>query len=525
MCRRPFVFCLGSLSLFFALASAAAANEKPTIPLDVEKLAERIDGHLARKMKETGIAPAPLIDDAAFLRRVYLDLAGCIPSILDIRDFLDDPRPNKRRIWVDAILDSKKPSRKPDAFSRHFANVYRAAILARVNEEIAVANTPALESWLRNQFESNVPYDRMVRELIGDETPKSGESAGSIYYRINDNKPENLAANTSSLFLGIKLECAQCHDDRSGGNWSQDQFWSFAAFFAGNSPEGETSNKKEIVVPGRKQTVSARFLDDSEPKWKPNDNPRVVLAEWLVAPNNPYFTRTAVNRLWSYFFGTGLTDPIDEQGAHNPPSHPELLDELSQQFIAHHFDLKYMIKAIVSTDAYQRSSVTGDPRRDDPRLFARAFVRGLSAEQLFDSLAEATEYENYRVDSSARFDNPENQTPRQRFLARFAHRDKPTEATTSILQALYLMNSSFVAERTSLSHNKTLATIADSANTSTERRIETLYLVSLSRKPSAAELKRLVAYIERGGPTGDRRTALADLFWALLNGPEFRLNH
>jgi hypothetical protein len=522
---RLFVFAV----FLFVPISLAAAGEKTATPsvtlLDAEALAKRIDHDLAARQKEKGVPATALTDDANFLRRVYLDLAGCIPSIIDVRDFLDDTRPNKRCLWVEMILDGKKPSRKPDAYHQHFANVYRAWILSRVNSENASAFAPGLETWLRERLKANTPYDRLVREMIANAPADGNGMSGSVYYQINENKPENLAASTSRLFLGVKLECAQCHDDRSGGNWSQEQFWSFAAFFAGNSPDGGTSNKKEIAIPGRKKTIAARFLDDSQPNWKSNDNPRAVLADWLVGANNPYFARAAVNRLWSYFFGVGLTDPIDEQGAHNPPSHPELLDELAQQFLAHHFDLKYLIRALVATQAYQRSSVAEHSRQNDPRLFARMPIRGLSAEQLFDSLAEATEYQDSSPVTMNRFDNPENMSPRQKFLVRFAHQDKPTEAPTSILQALYLMNSSFVAERTSLEQNKTLATIADAAKTDTARRVETLFLVVLSRKPTATETKRFVAYVERGGPSGAPRKALADVFWALLNSAEFRLNH
>jgi hypothetical protein len=508
-----------------ASADAGVATQAPAL-LDVDGLARSIDHHLAMRQAERGVSPAPLTGDAEFLRRVYLDLAGCIPSIIDIRDFLDDPRPNKRRIWVDMLLEGKKPSRKPDAFIQHFANVYRAWILSRVNSEQGAGLASVLDTWLRERLKTNTPYDRLVRDLITASPSDNGSDSASVFFQINENKPENLAASTSRLFFGIKLECAQCHDDRSGGNWTQEQFWSFAAFFAGVSPErGEAANTKGIAIPGKKKTVRARFLDDSEPNWKSNDNPRAVLADWLVGDKNPYFARAAINRLWSYFFGIGLTEPIDEQGDHNPPSHPELLDELARQFIAHHFDLKYLIRALVATQAYQRSSLANDPSQDDPRLFARMALRGLSAEQLFDSLAEATEYQDTSPGVVNRFDNPENRSPRQKFLARFAHQDKPTEAPTSILQALYLMNSPFVAERTSLEQNKTLATIADAAKTHTSRRVETLFLVVLSRKPTPVESKRFVSYVERGGSSGDRRKALADVFWALLNSAEFRLNH
>ena len=521
--RELALSCLGILTVF--IAAIPAAETQPKAP-DAEALAARIDHHLALRLAEKGVPAAARADDAEFIRRVYLDLAGCIPSIIDVRDFLDDTRPDKRRIWVDLLLEGKKPSRKPDAFNQHFANVWRSWFLSRVNNEQAAVLAPTIENWLRERFKTNTPYDRLVRELIAPPS-NVANSSPNVFFQINEFKPENLAASASRLFLGIKLECAQCHDDRSGGNWTQSEFWSFAAFFAGANPQdGSPGGRREIVIPGKKKVVRARFLGGSEPSWKSGENPRAVLADWLVRRDNPYFARAAVNRMWAYFFGTGLIDPVDEQGVHNPPSHPALLDELARQFADHGFDLKYLIRAIVASQAYQRTSVADHPGQDDPRLFARMTIRGLSAEQLFDSLAEATEYQDFSAGSiDNRFVNPANRTPRQKFLARFAHQDKPTEAPTSILQALYLMNSPFVAERTSLEQNKTLATIADSARTSTARRIETLFLVVLSRKPTPVESKRFVTYVEHGGASADPRKALADVFWALLNSAEFRLNH
>ncbi len=519
--------CLPAALLLVLVPFISAADQAPKSSggsLDEEALAKRIDHHLAARLAEKGVPPAPLCDDATFLRRVYLDLAGCIPSIIDARDFLDDTRPNKRRIWVDLILDGSKPSRKPDAFAQHFAGVYRAWMMSRVTNEQSAALAYNLETWLRQRFKTNTPYDRLVRQMLIDESYQGNNQFAGLFYQINANKPEELAANTSRLFLGIKLECAQCHEDRSGGSWSQEQFWTLAAFFADNN-SGNGEAKKDIAIPGKKKTVRARFLDGVEPSWKNNENPRAVLADWIVRADNPYFARAAVNQLWSYFFGTGLVDPIDEYGEHNPPSHPELLDELARQFTAHHFDLKYLIRALVCSQAYQRVSIANHSGQDDPRLFARMAIRGLSAEQLFDSLAEATEYQDNSPVVMNAFVAPESLPPRQKFLSRFAHLDKATEAPTSILQALYLMNNSFVAERTSLEHNKTLATIADSAKTDTPRRVETLFLVVLSRKPSAAERSRFVAYVDGRGPSGDRRRALADVFWVLLNCAEFRLNH
>jgi hypothetical protein len=519
---------LGVLALSALVPFARAADKPAKAPdglLDAETLAGRIDQLLALRQQEKQVPPARLSDDAEFIRRAYLDLVGCIPSITDVRDFLDDQRPNKRRIWVDLLLEGKKPAGKRNDFNQHFANVWRAWILARVNNDNLGGLAGAIENWLRDRLRENTSYDRLVRAMITASPFDNGNSSPSVFYQINEFKPENLAASTSRLFLGIKLECAQCHDDRSGGSWTQGQFWSFAAFFSGVNPQrGQVSDQREIAIPGRKKTVRARFLDGPEPTWKAGDNPRAVLADWLVSPKNPYFARAGVNRLWEYFFGTGLIDPVDEQGAHNPPSHPELLDELARQFADHEFDLRYLIRAIVASQAYQRTSIASHPGQDDPHLFARMTIRGLSAEQLFDSLAEATEFQDTSAPYMNRFDNPMNLSPRQQFLSRFSHQDKPTDAPTSILQALYLMNSSFIADRTSLEQNKTLATLADQGGPDS-RRIESLFLAVLSRKPTETESKRFVGYFVRGGPSGDRRKALADIFWALLNSAEFRLNH
>jgi Protein of unknown function (DUF1553)/Protein of unknown function (DUF1549) len=501
-----------SRSGFVALGVLALAALAPTLAaagiqtpdsnglLDVETLASRIDHFLAVRQREKGVQPAPLTDDAAFIRRVYLDLAGCIPPLTDVRDFLDDTRPDKRRRWVDMLLDSKKPSRKPNAFRQHFANVWRAAILASVaNNDKAAGVVTAMETWLQERLKENTPYDRLVRQMI-----TASNEPSRFFYQVNESKVENLAASTSRLFLGVKLECAQCHEDRSGGSWTQSQFWSFAAFFASN---------RELPIPGKKKkTVQARFLGGAEPSWKSGDNPQAVLVDWLVSVENPYFARAAVNRLWGYLFGTGLVDPVDEQGEHNPPSHPELLDELARQFAGHGFDLKYLIRVLVASQAYQRSSLVGPGVLDkEPRLFGRMAVRGLSAEQLFDSLAEAAEYpDNFRAQG------------RQQFVSRFGHRDKPTEVSTSILQALHLMNGPLVANRTSPELNATLGVLAGQA-TSPARCVESLFLMVLSRKPTLSESERIVAYLARGGV--DRREALADVFWTLLNSPEFSVNY
>jgi hypothetical protein len=484
---------------------------------EAEALAARIDHHLAAHWAGKDVQPAPRTDDAAFIRRVYLDLAGRIPSIIEVRDFLDDTRPDKRAIWVQRLLESP-------TYAQHFAHVWRALWLSAANNEQTQVLAAGFEGWLRQRLKENTGYDQMVRELLTAAPSVQGTSTPGAFYQVNELKPENLAANTSRLFLGVKLECAQCHA-HPFAPWTRTQFWEYAAFFTDVVPrQGPAGDGRTIKIPGTDKVVPARFLDGTAPRWQTDVAPRATLADWLTAADNRYFARAAVNQLWAYFFGTGLIDPVDEAGDQNPPSHPELLDELARAFAAHRFDLPFLIRALVATEAYQRSSVTTHASQDDSRLFARMAVRALSPEQLFDSLAEVTEYREPPGADRPPF-NGSPSSPRQQFLARFAQADRRTEAQTTILQALFLMNGSFMADATSLEGNRTLATIAQASATGTARRIETLYLVALSRKPRPEEAARLLDYVNRGGPSGDPKKALADIFWALVNSAEFILNH
>jgi hypothetical protein len=516
-------------------AKPAASPPAPSAARrEAQVLTERIDRFLSASWAEAKIQPAPAADDAEYLRRVDLDLVGKIPTASEASDFLDDPRPEKRALRVDALLESS-------AYLTRATEIYRAMLLPEAETDAQVRQVaPTFEAWLRKCVSDNVGYDRIVREVLtvrlggrgrpgGNALDPRAPSSPLAFYVAKDGKPENLAAGAARVFLGLRLECAQCHN-HPFARWKREEFWGLAAFFAGVSKQGrddvlgsirEDTRLRELAIPGTSRIIQATLLDAERPETRVRSSGRDVLANWITGADNPYFARAAVNRVWARFFGIGLVDPVDDMGAENPPAHPELLDELARQFVAHGFDLKYLIRAITATRAYGLTSAVGRSELAPPSFFAAMPVRTLSPGQLFDTIAQAT---GYRDGIGRTMEMGES--PRGRFLELFANRDeKPTEGQTSILQALMMMNGPIVSAATSLEQGDTLAAVAESPFLDTPVRIETLYLAALTRRPRPDELAMLAPYVDRGGPAGDRTKALADVFWALLNSPEFRFNH
>jgi hypothetical protein len=526
--------CLGVLSLAAGLSllrAADPASDKPApLPegavLDSEEMAARINQHLAAhwaeaasEMNDDGspkaVKPAPPADDAEFFRRLSLDINGRIPTITQLTDFLDDTRPDKRRIWAEELMEGRDNA---ELYIGHFTTFWRTLLFPPTNNQQGRFLGFNMDGWIRNHVRNNTPYDQMIRDLL------TGSQA-QTFYQASENKAEVIAANTARLFLGIKVECAQCHDDRSGGSWTRTQFWEFAAFFANRN-----SRNAQITIPDRKEVVQAKFLDGTVPQWKNNQTAQAAVAEWITSSSNPYFARAIVNRMWGYFLGVGIVDPVDAASEANPASHPELLDELAAQFVAHKYDLKWLIRAITSSQAYQMTSARSHDSQDDVRLFARMTVRGMAPEQLWDSIAEATGYQDNSPAYDPRFGFQQNMSPRAEFLNRFSNSvDKRTEFHTSILQALFLMNGKLMADVSSLeklSDKSTLGTIVNAnASVPTERRIQEMFIITLSRKPKPHELERFVKYVESGGGAKNPKKALGDVFWALLNSGVFALNN
>jgi hypothetical protein len=534
---------LGCVAVLLVAPHAGAAPEpaadKPdpdaAAVRDARELTAKIDRLIAERWAAAGVEPAPQADDATFLRRAYLDLAGRIPSVAEARAFLKDRAPDKRSRLVETLLAA-------NTYVSHFTNVWRGVMLPEADAAIQFGvEKPIFDLWLRKQLRENKGYDQIVRQLLtvplGDGRRgfdpydrENGATPLSFYY-AKDMKPESLGASTARMFLGVKLDCAQCHD-HPFAKWKREQFWEFAAFFGGIDAESmngfiqsvrEVKDRRELTISGGKKIVPAVFLDGSEPRWKYDTGTRETLADWLTSPKNPWFARAAANRMWAYFFGTGLVDPVDDLRDDNPASHPELLDELARQFAEHHFDLKYLIRAITASRAYQLASTADkDKTPDDPRLFSRMALRGMTPEQIFDSLTMATGLREKRSNRRVFY---QDDSLRAEFLKQFATTDKRTEFQTSILQSLLLMNGKLTEQVTSPERSATLAAVADSPFLSADEKVEALFLAALARPPRSEERERFGRYVRNGGVRGDATAALGDVFWVLLNGPEFILNH
>lgn len=505
-------------ALLLGAGSAARAAEPP----NAAALAERINKHLAAEWSVSGVKPEAAADDAMFVRRVYLDLVGRIPTVAEARTFLSDTSADKHEKLIDKLLGS-------GGHSRHAATFWRRIWIPQADTPRFARLADGFEEWLAAKASENTPYDALARELLvaptrpgrmrGARQPAAGPAA-QAFVTVSESKPENLAANAARAFLGVNLDCAQCHN-HPFAKWTRAQFWETAAFFA--TPTTATEDKPsrlEIEIPGINKTVAAKFLTGAEkvPEDRGAATGAALLAKWMTAKDNPYFARNAVNRLWADLYGTGLVEPLDDLGGQNSPSHPEMLDEVAQAFVDSGYNLKYLTKALVMTKAYRLSS--GPLSESDARLFARMPVRGLTGEQLYDSLRVAAGLPVERDD----LDPTNALRERKRFTAEF-HVERAATAQRSILQSLTLMNGKTTAVLTDAAKTPALVATANSSFLDTRGKVEALVLAALGRKPTAKELETFAAYVESGGAHKDSAKALADVFWALLNSSEFNTNH
>lgn len=500
---RPIIIYGCALAFYFVSKLAAAQ------PVDVPAMRARVDQLLAERWKVEGMTPAPITSDAEFLRRVHLDLIGRVPKVADVRAFLADTRPDKRLRYIDKLLDN--PSH-----ILHAADRWQQILLAN-NVDAQIRQFPSLLNWLVDQFTANTPYNEMVRELITTEGSIQGPGP-QLFFAAAGNRPEEMASTTARAFLGVRLECAQCHD-HPFDDWKQADYWGYAAFFARVGPQQPrwsanvtTMPTGEVHLPNQSDPVRPKFLqgDEIDPKYEAQR--RRLLAEWITARDNPYFAKATVNRVWAQFFGRGLVEPVDDMRASNLASHPQLLDELADFFVASNFDLWQLHRVLAGTQAYQLSSAvaSGNAR---PELFSAMALKPLTAEQLYDSIRSI----GLVADSEA------NNRRQDRFFVTFGSPVTTAgEYTAGIPQALTLMNGDTV--RQIVQESPLLRALSLPALTDRDR-VEVMFLASLSRFPGDEELVQCLQMLSDAQQPDDRQRAYSNILWSLVNSAEFAFNH
>jgi len=507
------------------LLSAGVVTAAPPNPMETksEKLVATIDRRIETVWKQNGLEPAASVDDAGYLRRVSLDLIGRVPTVSEARTFFESREANKRKQLVERLLNSPE-------FARHWATVLRRIWIPQTDTQQFARLISDYESWLSRRLREETPFDELVRQQLNVPVsqvavrvnPEGGKLGSSAFLAVSKMQPEKLAANSARAFLGINIDCAQCHD-HPFARWTRKQFWETAAFFVRpESQKAEAETSLFISVGETEEVVRPKLLNSETIHWPKQQTVgmgRRFLAEWITSPDNPYFARNAVNRIWAEFFGRGFVEPLDDLSGAVAPSHPELLEELSREFADRNFDLRFLIRSVVLSRAYQLSAIPpgNASESDEPLWFSWMPVRALTGEQLYASLRTAAglPYET-RPDR-----NQYSRSPRQQFAARFLV-PRPIHGQRSLVQALTMMNGDLTAQVTEAESSPMLTAVARAPFLSDRERIETLFLAAYSRMPRSAELPSLLKHVET---SSDRAAALADIFWAMINSSEFNTNH
>ncbi len=482
-----------------------------------------IDRLVEKKLKRLGIAPSGPADDAAFLRRVSIDLIGTLPTPSEARGFLSDPRPDRRERLVDGLL--KRPE-----YASNWA--LRWADVLRVDREaLGPKGAYVFHRWLRERMQRNVPYDQWVREVLIAQGSTAEVGPANLYRAVKT--PDELANTVSQVFLGVRLQCAQCHH-HPFEKWSQEDFWGLAGFFTRVQRKPLTADSDRIYVGGTDEArhprtggvVQARLLESTQSPL-PEEDRRQALADWLTGPHNRFFARMLANRMWAHLMGRGLVDPVDDMRDTNPASNEPLLDELANFVGKTGFNQKALLRKIVTSRVYQLSAVPNATNAQDTQNFSRAYVKRLPAETLLDAICDATEVpEKYEgVPEGVRaLDLWDNRLPSY-FLDTFGRplRAGPCECERSqepsMSQALHLMNSPTIHSKVASRTGRVARLVRSGA--SPKAIAEDLYLAALSRMPSADERRSAVKLLEKAP---DRRSAGEDLLWALMNSFAFVFN-
>jgi len=550
-------FWVRSLTVVVLAAWVAAWAQTQGLGDDVEAVVKEVDSAISRYWQSKQIRPASPASDGEFLRRLYLDLTGNLPPEETTRQFLADRSADKRRRLVEQLLDSPE-------YAQWWATVWRIWLIGQESRRVGgVAFVRSMEQWLQERLAENVPYNRWVYELL-TATGRTDENGAATFFVKYEARPEELAGAVSRIFLGTRIQCAQCHDAFNDPRWKQRDFWSIAAYFARvrlrpvreqnrivafevwDAPRGEAVMERG----GQKQVVMPKFVLASLSLPEEPSDRRAAFAAYLTHPQNRLFAQAVVNRYWAYFFGRGLVHPIDDFRPDNPPVVPEVLEKLTDDFIANGYDLKRLVRIIVSTRAYQLSCRAPEGKPNPPETFAQAQLRPLMPEQLFNAFLRATGAEEVLKARAPRLYEQLQQFMVRRFILVFNTDEEPDVAAfeRTIQQALMLMNNEQVQRALRLAGGLPLfRDLTDSR--SDEEHLNTLFLRFYCRYPTPDERRIMLEHVRReleaaqsatglprrrdvrlamvqgNAPLSPKAQAFEDIAWALLNSGEFLFNH
>jgi hypothetical protein len=531
--------------IVIAMVTTGLLQGAPLLGGEDRPLRQIIDAEIQAAWQKEKLTPAALADDAVFLRRVYLDLAGTIPTYEETVSFLKDADADKRSKLIDKLLDDPR-------YAVQQAQVWDRVLFGResANPEVT-RQREVFHKWLVEKFAKNEPYDRWVRELVVAEGSTAEQGPPMFYVQFNG-KAEETAVAVTRIFLGMQLQCAQCHD-HPYDKWKQLDFYGMAGFFARVAVVdggGGSGGKKKMMVgekrtgevlftgpageqkPGQKgKPVPARFLggvvleepplpkDYKEPDAKsakvlppkPDFSRREKLAEWMTAADNPYFARAVANRVWGQFMGRGLVHPVDDIRDKKPPSHADLFNALSSQLAAKGFNLKWLIREVVNSQAYQLAQ---GKDAGEAGWFERARLRALTGEEMLSALVLASGLQAGDKLPNGLADN---------ILRQFGSAsDGRGDFQASMTERLFMNNSAHIRQLIARKKGN-LADQLLAGSLPPEERVDRLFLTVLNRMPRAAEKERFVKYL--AGNAGKPEALVEDAIWVLLNCSEFRFNH
>jgi hypothetical protein len=476
----------------------------PANPVETPaELAAWIDARLEAAWHAKGLQPRARAGDEVFLRRAYLDLTGTIPRVAEAHDFLDSTSTGKRESLIHSLVEDRQ-------FAEHWARFWARTLAPAGNTR------GPLEAWLRTEFAKNTPFDQVAKAILTAKGDAMTASPAAFYFAVG-NSPERIAEAVARGFLGIRLGCAQCHN-HPFTSWKREHFWGLAAFFAGTGTAPGRVNDgftTKISPTDSSREYEAKFLEGPAPQFPADRSPRAVLADWVTTPENRFFAANVVNRVWQDLCGSGLVSTIDDLDTLELEERKLILDELAAKFAANGCNLRWLVEGICLSKAYQQVS-SGSV---EPGAGLRP-VRVLSPDQMFAAIDEALSLKKGRG-VSPRY-TAEGQNLRARLEE--ARGSSPAEFKGGIPQALLLMNGSFVTQATTLEDSLTLRAVVEAPFLKDTEKLETLFLAAYSRLPRAGEQERLLKVVRaKPGDLEAERQAYANIFWALLNGPEFVL--